>query len=145
MPSVIIRASAPVKNEMKIQVKDLVDSCAVSDDIFNFCSFSVPESGYYSISSQLCIRNASAKGALVNFFQFGVCAGTNYESDFVSRIVGSKVAPEYLLCEKMSSVIYLEKNIDYHGWLNFSSSSNTSFVYDKSLSHLRLYLLGSDE
>lgn len=143
-PSVIIKTSAPKKEMTKIQVKDLVETAPLGDEIFNFCSFRVEESGYYSLSSQLCLRNSTAKKVDVSFFQFGVCSGTNYESDFVSRMVGSKVAPDYLICEKMNSVLHLEKDIDYTAWLNFSSNSNASFQFDKSLSHLRLYLLSEE-
>ena len=124
--SVIIRTTAP-KHETKIQVKELVDSCEMSDDIFTFCSFKVSDSGYYSVSSQLCLRNSSAKNVKVNFFQLGICKEKNYESDFVSRIVASAVAPEYLICEKLSSVIHLAKDCEYTGWINFSSTNNSAF------------------
>lgn len=144
MPSSVIIKTTAHKHETKIQVKDLAETAPLTDEIFNFCSFRVEESGYFSLSSQLCLRNATAKKVDVSFFQFGVCSGTNYESDFVSRIVSSKVAPDYLICEKINSVLHLEKDVDYIAWLNFSSSSNASFQFDKSLSHLRLYLLSEE-
>ena len=113
------------------------------DGVLKYCSFTVDETGYYSASTQICIRNTSKRSIVVDYLQQGICSDdmADYERDFVSNIVNSSAEPEYVLSSKLSTIIKLEAGKDYVCWCNFSSDDNSKFAYVPNCSSMRLYKL----
>lgn len=129
--------------ETKIINIDLIDDVKLNDDVLEYVKFKVDNTGYYNISNQLCIKHTSNTITKADFLQFGVCEAQskNYDANFNSIIVNAECQPEYLISNNLSTVLELKADVEYLCWLNFSSSNNNNFSFNKQYSHLILYKL----
>ena len=127
----------------KIVEKNLVATQSLSNNVLQICDFEIEETGYYHLSSQLCIKNTNAKRINIDFLQFGVCGEnmTDYETNFNSYLISAIAEPEYVLSKSLTSIMRLEVGKKYCMWVNFSSDDNTNFSFLGDCSHLRLYKL----
>ncbi len=141
--SAVFIRSKSVSHENKIVEKTMADGQSLSDAITYYCDFTVQEDGYYSVATQLCLKNSSAKAIACEYLQMGVCSGADFESNFNSQIINSKALPDYVIAQNLSTTMYLKADEKYHAWLNFASAKNEAFLYVKELSHLRLYHLSA--
>ena len=127
----------------KIVEKQLIATQALSNNVLQLCDFEIEETGYYHLSSQLCIKNTNAKRINIDFLQFGVCGNdmSDYEQNFNSYLISAIAEPEYVLSKSLTSIMRLEVGKKYCMWVNFSSDDNTNFSFLGDCSHLRLYKL----
>ena len=128
----------------KIETHLLVESAILSgEDVFDYCLFTVKESGYYHLGTQVGIQNASSRDIVVDYIQFGICdsAMIDINDNLNSNIINSPCRSGYMIVNNLTTIMYLEKDTDYKCWTNFASDDASSFEYLKELSHLRLYKL----
>ena len=128
-----------ILNQKMEETKRLTDS--VIDDI---CLFSVTESGYYHISSQVCVKNENTSMLVCDYIQFGIVEKDklyeNCKEHMKSNICNTKLEPEYFISDDLSCVMRLEKDVKYCMWLNLGTP-DASLTYQSENSHLRLYKL----
>lgn len=139
--AIMLKKKTPQTN--KIVTIDLKDSQKLLDGVLNYCEFSVCDSGYYHINTQLCVKNYSKKIVNVDYLQHGLAClqFDDYEQNFNSIVLSSLAEPEYVISNNLSTIIHLQEDKPYICWLNFCSDDNTKFEYIKDFSHLRLYKL----
>ena len=139
----VILKRANSKHINLILNKEMINSRNLEENVMNVCEFSVEESGYYHISSQITIKNNSNMSMLVEYLQFGICKKNmeDYKSNLKSMIMNSKCNPEYVIVDNLNTIIQLEKDIDYILWVNFGGDKANNFLFDAEYSNLRLYKL----
>lgn len=137
--SLLVKPTKEKRN--KIQTVDLIDAQPIPFNLLKYATFEVPIPGYYSISNQLCIKcNDDAK---IHFIQFGICKDDleDFDNCFESTIINQDCDKEYDLSHNLSSFKFLDVNIKYCAWLNFASSNNSNFSFNKDWSRLMLLKL----
>jgi hypothetical protein len=145
--SVILKRNSASKPHVNLIInKEMQRSQSIQDSIItNACVFKVQESGYYHISSQICLINNSTNLIKTDFLQFGIVAQENMQTEcknnMKSIINATIVQPEYFISDSLTSVMLLEKDVDYSLWLNVGSESNDKLYYESLNSHCRLYKL----
>ena len=134
-----------VNQEMKPSFR-LKSDLENTHNVMQLCEFSVLQSGYYHISSGITIQNVSELDVETLYFQFGICNKdmSNFNELLKSNVMNTRVLPQYMMSDTLSSIVYLEKDIKTHLWLNIGISNNDEmacFEYKKEHSNLRLYKL----
>ena len=124
----------------RLIIVDVVPSVALNENLLTYASFNVEESGYYHMDTQIslyCEANSTA-----NFIQYGICDKLHVEfgKTFNSRIINALVDENQIIADNLSTIKYLDKDVDYVAWCNFSSL-NGSWTYKQEYSHLQLLKL----
>ena len=139
----VILKRAPSKHENLILNKEMKETCKLSENVMPCCEFSVDDTGYYHVSSQITIKNTSTKPVLVEYLQFGVCHSDfeDYRDNLKSMIMNSNCHPEYVIADNICAIIHLKREEKYNLWINFGCENSTSFEFQSDYSNLRIYKL----
>ena len=140
--SVILKRTPQVHVNL-IQDQPMKDSFLLSEVVMSCCEFTVQESGYYHVSSQVTLKNVSDQPVNVEYVQFGVCKKSmeDYQNLLKSSIMNSNCGPEYVIADNLTSIVQLNKDEQYQLWVNFGCEQANKFEFQSKVSNLRLYKL----
>ena len=120
---------------------ELKETQKLTSEVLVYCDIKVEQSGFYHISNQLSIK--CNKQTQADVLQFGVCdkAFADFSKCFNSLMIRSSVDEGDNITNNLSSITYLDSDIEYIGWLNFQSVDNASFEFSKDYSNIKLIKL----
>ena len=132
---IINRKPSNEKNRL-IEI-ELKETQKLTNDVLVYADIHVEQSGFYHISNQLAIK--CNKQTQADVLQFGVCdkAFADFSKCFNSLMLRSSVDEGDNLTNNLSSITYLDSEIEYIGWLNFQSVDNASFEFSKDYSNIK--------
>ena len=120
---------------------DLKPTQKLTDEVLVYADIKVEQSGFYHISNQLSVK--CGKQVHADVLQFGICdkSFVDFAKCFNSVMIHSTIDVDDNITNNLSSIIYLEADTEYIGWLNFQSADNASFDFSSNLSNIKLIKL----
>ena len=150
--SIILKRQPTAKPHVNLIIEMPMEQSELMEDslISNISNFEVEDSGYYHISTQVCLQNDTKQNVKIDFIQFGIVAKDAMETDCKNNVKSTIneviVKPDYFTSDSNSTVMFLERNIKYIFWLNVGSDSikdqpGNKLRYLAPNSHCRIYKL----
>ena len=135
--------SKPRKEPNRITKIEMITSQSLlyESEVLELCKFKVPESGYYNISNQTCIR--CDESATISVMQYGICDRdlNEFGSCLESQLVNSTAPKNTIMSKNLSTFKQLEADLEYIVWVNVSSGNNKGLTFMHDYSHCMIIKL----
>lgn len=143
--SCILLKKYEAKQEIVVKKQELINcpcnkSFHLSDDVVEYCTFSVTDDGVYNICTQLCVKQTGKSVTRADTLQIGLCESDDYENGrFSSYLLNADIEPDYMITKNLSVMMQLKTGVTYNCWCMLSSENNDKFKVLDDYSYVKLF------